>query len=452
MNQELIDQLQNNIILCVDLYKPSHWAMQQKDLENQVLYWEMREGAQYPEAVMVGLQAQILKHLTGVRVDAQKIKEAKLYIDAAMGPGIFNEEGWRYISKELHGLLPLRIRAVPEGSINPVGNVLFTVEATDEKCAWLVEYVETILSQVWYPSTVATLSREVKKDYAKYMTETLGSTKGIEFMLHDFGCRGVGTMETAALGGLGHLVNFVGTDTAPALKAAVDYYEADMATLGFSIPAAEHAITTALGREGEQKAIEDILDAFPSGYVAAPGDGFDIKFYVSTVVGEYLRDRILERDGKFVVRPDSPTEEWPMPADQMVWIFQTIWEKFGGTYSPTGYKIINDHLGVLWGDGIEKAGIHHILMSLKNNGFATTNVSGMGGGLLQKVNRDTQRCAIKCSAQKRSGIWHDVHKETFGKVSKAGRFLELDLPVVFENGELVRRYTFDEVRENAKLL
>ncbi len=452
MNQELIDQLNHNIILSVDSYKLSHWKMQQKDLENMVLYWEMRKGAKYEEAVFFGLQAILLKHFTGCRVDANKIREAKQFINPHMGPGVFNEEGWTYISEKLGGRLPVRIQAVPEGSVNPINSVLFHVQVTDENCAWLAEPLETILSHVWYTSTVATLSREVKKDYSKYMNETLGGVTGIDFMLHDFGGRGVTCFEQMGIGGMAHLVNFQGTDTVPGLKAAYDYYDADLSTLGFSVPASEHAVMTSLGADGELAIIEQILDEFPTGIVSVVGDSYDIVNFVKNIVGTQLHDRIMSRDGKFVVRPDSPTEEWPMAADQMVWIYQTLWYAFGGTESPTGFKILDDHVGVLWGDGIDRGGVHHILMALKNAGFATTNVSGMGGGLLQKVNRDTQRCVIKCSAQKRSGVWHDVHKETFGKVSKAGRFLELDLPVVFENGELVRRYTFDEVRENAKLL
>lgn len=418
---------------------------------NMTLYFEMREGAKWDEAVFFGLQMVCLKHLTGVRVDANKIREAKEYVDAHMGPGIFFEEGWQYIARYHAGRLPIIIRSVPEGSVNKVGTVLFTIEVTDEKCAWLLEALETLLVQVWYPCTVATLSREVKKDYAKYMTETLGATDGIEFMLHDFGCRGVSSMESAEIGGLAHLVNFCGTDTVPALAAGKNYYDADLSTLGFSVPASEHAIMTSLGEDGEAAIVQQILDECPTGIVSIVIDSFDPKKFITDLVCDKFRMQIIERDGKFVVRPDSPTAEWPMAADQMVWIYKRLWDEFGGTYSPNGYKILDDHVGVLWGDGIDHGGITHILMALKNAGFATTNVSGMGGGLLQKVNRDTQRCAMKCSAQKRGGVWHDIQKKAFGKVSKPGRFLDEPLEVVFRNGELVRRYTFEEVRENARL-
>lgn len=453
MNRQLVDQFNNNIMLTVDSYKTTMWQMEVPGVEDNFFYFEMRNGAKYPKAVFVTLQAILLKHLTGVRVDGNSIREAKTIIDAHMGPGIFNEEGWRYISKKHGGKLPVEICAVPEGSVNDIGTVLFTVHATDPECAWLPRYLETVLSQVWYGSTVATLSRQVKLDYADHMMATLGNTDGIEFKLHDFGCRGVSSMESAELGGLAHLVNFMGTDTIPALAAARDYYDADLSTLAFSVPASEHSIMTVLGEDGEDLIIQHLLDTVSTGILSVVGDSFSIKSFVAEKVCGKFKQQIQERDGTFVIRPDSPTPEWPMASDQMVWIYQTLWDTFGGTVSPTGYKILDSHVNVLWGDGIDQGGIHHILMALKNAGFATTNVSGMGGGLLQKVNRDTQRCAMKLSAQKRNGIWYDVQKRPLDKSkwSKTGRFEELDLPVVFRDGELIRRYTFDEVRSNAAI-
>lgn len=443
----------NNIILKTDSYKLAHWKMYQDKLENVFSYFEMREGAKYREAVFFGLQAIIMKHLDGCRVDNHMIADAKFIVDLHMGPGVFNEEGWKYIVKEHNGRLPIRICAVPEGSVNPVSTVLMTIEATDPKCAWLVNYLETIISQVWYTSTVATLSREVKRKYSSYMTETLGNTDGIDFMLHDFGERGVSSMESAELGGMAHLVNFMGTDTVPALLAAKNFYRANIAALGFSVPATEHSVMTSLGVSGEWKIVGQLIEEFPTGILSVVGDSYDIYNFVSNIMGVDYKDAILARDGKFVVRPDSNTPTHPEPRDQMVWIYNELWEIFGGTYSDTGYKILNEKVGVLWGDGIDSNGITNILDALFHAGFATTNVSGMGGGLLQKVNRDTQRCAIKCSAQLRDGVWYDIQKNPLdqSKKSKTGRFEDLDLPVVFENGKLVKHYTFDEVRQNASL-
>lgn len=442
-----------NIILKTDSYKTTHWRAYQPGLENVFSYFEMREGAEFEEAVFFGLQAIIMKNLTGCRVDGERIAQAKEYILPHMGPGAFNEEGWKYIAKEHQGRLPVRICAVPEGSIHKPGTVLMTIEATDPKCAWLVNYLETVLSQVWYPSTIATLSREVKKDYAFYMTKTLGNTDGIEFMVHDFGCRGVSSMESAHLGGMAHLVNFSGTDTIPALYAAKEFYKADLTTLAFSVPATEHSVMTSLGVTGESTIVGQLIEEFPDGILSVVGDSYDIYNFVRNIMGKDHREAILARDGKFVVRPDSNTPRHRKPEDQMLWIYEELWRIFGGTYSPGGYRILNEKVGVLWGDGIDRAGINRILLKLASAGFATTNVSGMGGGLLQKINRDTQRCAIKCSAQLRDGVWYDIQKNPLdqSKKSKTGRFEDLNLPVVFENGRLVRYTGFDEVRANAAI-
>lgn len=446
----------NNLILKTDSYKVSHAPMYPEGTQNVYSYFESRVGAKYPKTVFFGLQAILMKHLVGRVIEPEFVVDAARIIGHHLGPDAFNRQGWEYIVKNHNGRLPLRIRAVPEGSVNDVSTVLMTVEATDPECYWLTNYMETLLSQVWYPSTVASLSYHVRQIIEAYLLDTTGTTDGVEFMLHDFGCRGVETMDAAAMGGMAHLVNFMGTDTMPALFAAEQFYRADLSTLGFSVPASEHSVMTAITND-EEAIVARLLEKFPTGIISCVGDSYDIYNFVDHIVGEVFHDQIMERDGKFVVRPDSPTPRHPNPADQVAWILDSLACNFGGGYTTNelGYDVLDPHVGVLWGDGIDVDGIEDILeTATKISGFAASNlVFGMGGGLLQKVNRDTQRFAFKCSAQLRDGVWYDVSKNPLDptKKSKSGRFDDNDkLVTVFEDGKLVKHYNFDEVRANAR--
>ena len=177
-------------------------------------------------------------------------------------PSLFNRAGWQHILDKHDGRLPVRIRAVPEGTVVPTSNVLMTIENTDPACYWLTNYLETMLVQVWYPCTVATQSRSMKQVIADYLQRT-GDMSGLPFKLHDFGFRGVSSVETAAIGGAAHLVNFTGTDNIAGVMMARNYYGAAMP--GFSIPAAEHSTITSWGRDREVDAYANMLEAFPQG-------------------------------------------------------------------------------------------------------------------------------------------------------------------------------------------
>ena len=207
-------------------------------------------------------------------------------------------------------------------------------------------------------------------------------------------------------------------------------------------------------------------------FLSVVADSYDIYNFVDYIVGQKFKDRILTRDGVFVVRPDSITPTHQTPEEEMVWIVENLWANLGGTINIKGYKVINPKVRVLWGDGIDRVGIHKILEATKNAGYSIENIAcfGMGGGLLQKVNRDTQRCAFKCSAQYRDGQWYDIQKnpKDVSKASKKGRlkltkidgeFVTVNendpgedyLKVVFTNGVLVKEVDFDTVRKNAVL-
>jgi len=431
-------------------------------------YFAARAGAKYPETVFVGLQPLLKEYMVGEVVTTSKIADAVLKSDAHFGMKLFNTTMYQHIVKAHGGRLPLRIKAVPEGMVVPVGdgNVLMTVDSTDPLCAPLTNVVETILTQVWSPSTVATLSREVKKTFKRYLDYTSDNPDAINFMLHDFGFRGVSSVESAGSAGMGHLVNFLGTDTFRALEYIMEYYGGPMP--GYSVNATEHSIMTAEGPEGEMNVVKRLLDAYPTGILAMVIDSYNYKEFI-TKVGALFGDQIKARDGKVVFRPDSgPPTETAM--DVMV----RVGTEFGYSLNSKGFKTLNPKVGVLWGDGVGPTGIDGILGAMFRHGWDAQNiVFGMGGGLLQKVNRDTQRFAFKSSYQERNGKGYDIFKDPLDgtKKSKAGRLMLIDtvhgietirvdekhkfpgcedlLETVFENGELVRDMSFAEVRANA---
>lgn len=463
----------NNFITKTDGYKWTHHLGYMPNTEAVYSYYESRNGAHFPETVFFGLQSILRTHFEDVVITQADVDEAAAIAAIYFNDDtIFNRAGWEYIVNELDGRLPLRIKAVREGTPVPNNNVLFTVENTDPECYWLTNGVESILTHIWYSSLVATYSRYTKKIIARYMDETVGHRGGLEYMLHDFGYRGAASDESAAIGGAGHLLNFVGTDTIPAIQLLRADYDAPLEGLAASVVATEHSVMTAMGPEGETEVLQNVLNSVPRGIVSIVSDSYDIYNFVENIVGVQFKDQILARDGVLVVRPDSTTPRHPEPADQVVWILQSLWGSFGGEVNDRGYKVLDPHVRVLWGDGIDANGIDRILRTAMVAGFAASNlVFGMGGGLLQKGHhRDVQRSAFKCSAQKRDGEWQDVWKkpQDVTKSSKRGRLSlipydgsvvtvsEVDhrdnlLVTVFENGEILNPITLAEMRENASL-
>lgn len=458
----------DNLLLKTDSYKMTHWKQYPMDTTTVYSYFEARKGAKFDETVFFGLQYLIKRYLEGVVVTTEKIDEAERLAMAHFGTlDHFNRAGWEHIRDKHCGRLPIRIKAVPEGTVVPTNNVMMTVENTDPECFWLTNYVETLLTHVWYSSTVATLSRSVKDLFTRFLNETADSLDALPFMLHDFGYRGATGDEAAAIGGAGHLINFMGTDTIAGMSMAADYYEAPLDGLAYSVPATEHSVMTSLGKAGEYQMLDDLLKNHPAGILSVVSDSYNIYEFVNEVCKRSYK--ITPREGVFVVRPDSVTFEHPTPESLVEWILRKLWATFGGETNSKGFKVLDSHVRVLWGDGIGPDGIEKILDTAKKAGFSAENlVFGMGGGLLQKVNRDTQRFAFKCSAQKRGGMWYDISKQPLdmSKASKAGRLMLQNvggvlttteetggaddvMQVVFEDGECKNFTNFEQVRERA---
>ena len=193
--------IENNICLLTDSYKVTHHYFYPKGTEKIYSYLESRVGAEFNKTIFYGLQYILKKYLEGQVVTQEKIDEADRLISNHIGPEIFNKEGWQYILDEHDGYLPIEVKAVGEGTPVNVSNVLMTVENTDKRSYWLVNYLESLLLQVWYPSTVATLSAEVRK-LCNFYLEVTGSQKdNLDFMLHDFGYRGATSTESSMLSG-----------------------------------------------------------------------------------------------------------------------------------------------------------------------------------------------------------------------------------------------------------
>lgn len=455
-----------NIITLTDSYKTSHYLQYPKGTERVFSYLELRGGL-FDNTVFFGLQYFLKNYLVGEVVTMDKINRAERLVKAHGVP--FNREGWVHIVNAHKGRLPVTIKAVPEGTVVPGKNVLMTVENTCPDCFWLTNYLETLLLQVWYPITVATLSREMKKVIGKGLVET-GDLAGLPFKLHDFGFRGVSSVESAKLGGAAHLVNFMGTDTLPGIEMLMDNYFMDEMP-GFSIPASEHSTITSWGRENEAKAMENMLDKYPDGLVACVSDSYNIWEACSDIWGTQLKDKILNRNGTLVVRPDSGN-----PVEVVSKVILTLMDKFGYTVNDKGFKDLPPQIRMIQGDGITFESTKLIIEEMKRNQLSVDNTAfGMGGGLLQKVDRDTLKFAFKCSAAKVNGEWIDVYKQPVDEPFKAskkgllklvgganGNFhtvnqnelpnLENKLQVVFENGELFNQTTLTEVRNRAQVV
>jgi nicotinamide phosphoribosyltransferase len=223
--------INKTIITNTDSYKFSQYNQYPEGTTNVYSYVESRGGV-WKQTVFFGLQIFLKEYLCNP-ITKEDIDLGELIATAHGVP--FNREGWEYILREHNGYLPVRIKAVPEGFVIPVKNVLATVDSTDSKCNWLTSYVETaLLRAIWYPTTVSTNSYESKRIIHDYLVKT-GDPSLIDFKLHDFGARGVSSFESAGIGGLAHLVNFRGTDTVTALLYGREYYNINMA--GFSIAA-----------------------------------------------------------------------------------------------------------------------------------------------------------------------------------------------------------------------
>ena len=457
-------ELNSNTILLTDSYKAGgHWAQYPPGTTNVYSYLEARVGAQFPETVMFGPQYLIKRYLMRPLLPINVEEAHDLFALHYGNPDLFNKKGFDFIVKELKGRWPVRICTLPEGMVTPINNAVMTVENTHESCAWVTNYVESLLVENWFPITVATQGRAIKNIILRYL-ELTGDPGLIGFKLHDFGFRGVSSPESAAWGGAAHLSNFLGTDTVAALSLCRDFYDEPCA--GFSIPASEHSTMTTWGEENEVEAFRNMIRTYGDcPLYACVSDSWNI-MRACDIWGIQLKDEVLNAKGTLVVRPDSGD-----PPQIVLEVCKRLMKHFGYTTNAKGYDVLNDKVRVIQGDGVNINSIELVLKTLKTNGISADNVAfGMGGALLQKLHRDTQNFAFKCSSAVINGKERDVWKKPASdprKDSKRGRFAVVDGPhghvitvpegqfragpnylrPVYENGMLLRTTTLKEIRK-----
>lgn len=481
-----------NIVIASDGYKYSHARFYGLEMTKMISYLESR-GGKFSETVFYGLQIFLKQYLEGIAITTEEIDEAYELLGTKLGvfgrDDVFDRTKFDYIVDKYDGKLPISIKAVPEGTVVNTKNVLFTIESLDENCAWLTNFLESLLLQVWYPITVATLSREVKKivmSSFKNSTDYDASTIDflVQFVLNDFGFRGVSSVQSASVGGSAHLVNFRGSDTVVASKLIRDIYNTNV-VYGLSIPATEHSIMTLKGEEGELEMMKRVLTLFPTGHVACVSDSFNIFRATSKYWGEDLIDLILSRPAEpgnaLIIRPDSGHV-----INTLKEIFNILFDKFGYTVNNKGYKVLPPQVRVIQGDGVNLESIKEIYKLFENEKISPENLAlGMGGKLLQSdIERDTQNFATKAcfgivDGQEVNIVKSPTEMDAEGNItksfkqSKKGKLklvknddgtyrtvtsLDADydtvkdeLVEVFRMGEILVDYDFEDIRERAKV-
>ncbi|MGI9347557.1 MAG: nicotinate phosphoribosyltransferase [Gammaproteobacteria bacterium] len=451
---------EKNLILLTDAYKMSHWQLYPENTEYVHSYAEARSG----ELIQFfGLQIYLMEYLKNP-ITKKDLNEAEEFVRAYSQP--FFKQGWEKIIENHKGFMPLKIKSVAEGTNLPSSNVLLTVENTDPEFYWLPSYFETqILRAIWYPTSIASLSKKIKNLILGYL-EKNGDENSINFKLHDFGARGVSSHESAMLGGAAHLINFDASDTVEGSIALQKYYNAPV--VGRSLPASEHTNIISFGddEKSEEQAFRKFLSIYakPGTIVACVSDTRNIYLAIDRLWGETLRQDIIDSGAIVVIRPDSGDPCIVAPS-----CVHLLDQKFGHSLNQKGYKVLNN-VRVVQGDGITYEAISSILEILDNMGYSADNITfGMGGALLQIPNRNTHSFAYKCSAVKINGKVIETYKSPItdkGKISKKGilKLIKTEgvyttvtdkeagkdyLEEKFYNGKLLNMTDFAEVRKNS---
>ena len=446
------------------------------------------------EIVFFGLQYFIKEYLIRQfdeeffrRPKAEVIKEYARRMDNYLGKDSIT---YQHIA-DLHdlGYLPLEIKALPEGSLVPMRVPIFTIKNTRPAFFWLTNMLETVLSAIlWKPCTSATTAFEYLQTFTRYARETVGEDLGfVPWQGHDFSFRGMSGIEDAVMSGAGHLLSFSGTDTIPAIDFLETYYRADCETelIGGSVPATEHSVMCMGTQDGEVKTFERLIeDVYPAGIVSIVSDTWDFWQVITEFLPE-LKDKILARNGKVVIRPDSGDpvkiiigdEDARPGSPEYKGAIECLWETFGGTVTSKGYKLLDGHIGLIYGDSITTERQLAILEGLKKKGFASYNVVlGIGSYTYEYVTRDTFGFAMKATYGEVNGIGRDIFKDpkTDDGTKKSAKGLmqvyrdpatgklalkdqctweeegQGELKTVFRDGKLMVDWTLAQIRERVK--
>lgn len=474
------------MLLC-DYYKLAHRSMYPEGIETVFSTWTPRasrmEGV--TEVVHFGTQAFIKNYLLDFfeRNFFSQPKEIIVaeYVRIVKNTlGVANPET-KHI-EDLHdlGYLPLLIKALPEGTVVPLRVPVMTIQNTDTRFFWLTNFIESLAStEMWQPSTSATIAREYRKILDKAALATVGNTDFVQFQGHDFSFRGMSSLGSAISSGMGHLLSFTGTDTIPAIQGAEYLYGANVEKelVGTSIPASEHSIQCAYGND--MLYLETLITkVHPSGFVSIVSDGYDFWDVLGRVVPA-LKDKIMARDGRTVIRPDSGDPVLIVCGDpngstelERKGAVEVLWETFGGTLTEKGYKLLDSHIGLIYGDAITLSRAQQIVDKLAAKGFASINiVLGIGSYTYQYNTRDTFGYALKSTMCVINGDEKQIYKDpkTDNGIKKSQKGLVAvvkenntyklidglfshqvvendELQLVFKNGALYNEQTFAQIR------
>lgn len=474
----------SNLLLQTDVYKFGHKDQYPPGTNRVYSYLESRgtreDGLDY--TVFFGLQYYLKRYLSSPVTHAD-VDEYSEIAGGILGPDNINVQQFRELADL--GYLPLKIKAVPEGTVCPLKNAILTITNTHDDFAWLVNYVETLLMKIWLPITVASNSYRFRRMFNGFADRTVGNRDAVPFQMHDFGYRGCGSEESAAIAGAAHLLSFLGTDTTAAVKFLRDYYGAANGDrpIGLSVPASEHSVMCAWNDQNEDvQAIENMLDTYPSGIVSIVSDTYDLWNTIENYYCGRFKEKILERDGKVVVRPDSgdpPNIICGDPAGETeaerFGVLRLLDRGFGSNFNSLGFRELDPHIGAIYGDAIFYERAQQILSRMAGMGYASNQiVFGSGGLLLNNWSRDTLKMAIKATYCEVNGEARPIEKTPktdMGKRSKKG-FLTLEkfdtelgvsyrtldqqspeneaqgvLEDVFVDGNIVRTQNLDDIRQ-----
>lgn len=375
------------------------------------------------------------------------------------------------------GYLPLEFCSLPEGTRVPLRVPACTVENTHDDFYWVTNYFETIMSAtLWLGSTSATNAYRLRKMLNNMSDQSGGDMGFVGWQGHDFSMRGMGGLEAARLSGAGHLLSFTGSDTIPAIHFINRYYSGDNGLLAGSVAATEHAVQSSGGKESELETYSRLLDLYPKGIVSIVSDTWDL-FNVITVILPQLKDKIMSRDGKLTIRPDSGDPVKIICGDpnaipgsnEHKGVIQLLWEIFGGTINKKGFRELDSHISAIYGDAITYDRANEICSRLISANFASTNiVFGVGSFTYQLVSRDTYGFAMKATWAKINGEGINIFKSPktddgtknsatgrlvvthgpngFELIEKAPEDMKSLLSPIWRNGQFLRTQSFAEVR------
>lgn len=428
-----------NPLTAIDFYKADHRSQYPKGTKYVYSNFTPRSSRLFQgsslydeKIVFFGLQGFIKSFLIELwnkeffeKSKDEVIGKYKKRMDTSLGEGAIKMDH----IEDLHdlGYLPIKIKALPEGSCVNIGVPLFTIINTQPKFFWLTNYLETVLScEIWKSCTTATIAREYRKIMEKYATETMSPDAIIQFQCHDFSMRGMSCLEDARKNGAGHLLSFTGTDSVTSIDYLEENYNSDSSKelIGCSVPATEHSVMCMGGENSEIDTFKRLItETYPSGIISIVSDTWDFWKVITEYIPQ-LKSEILSRTpnalglSKVVIRPDSGDpfkiicgdEDAEVGSPAYLGAVECLWNTFGGTKTENGFMELDQHIGLIYGDSITMERADKILKRLAEKGFASSNiVFGVGSYTYQYNTRDVFGIAMKATW----GVVNDEPREIF---------------------------------------